>query len=190
MPYPYLMARPTTRPTGRSLTFGENEVIVSKTDLKGIITYANDVFLRVSGYKESEILGQAHNTIRHPDMPGCIFRLLWNEIQAGREIFAYVNNLAKNGSNYWVFAHVTPSFNGRGQVVGYHSNRRVPFPDAMPKVEALYTRLLAEERRINNRAQAVQRSLELLESDLKRMGVSYSEFVFSLSMHTQLSASN
>jgi PAS domain S-box-containing protein len=184
------MARPSSPLSGRSVTFGENEVIVSKTDLKGIITYANDVFLRVSGYRESEILGQPHNTIRHPDMPGCIFRLLWQEIQAGREIFAYVNNRAKNGDNYWVFAHVTPSFNGRGQVVGYHSNRRVPFADAMPKVEALYARLLAEERRITNRSQAVQASLEVLEADLRRAGVSYSEFVFSLSMHTQLSATN
>lgn len=182
------MARPIIHPTGRSVTFGDNEVIVSKTDLKGIITYANDVFLRVSGYKESDVIGQPHNVIRHPGMPGCIFKLLWTEIQAGREIFAYVNNMASTGDNYWVFAHVTPSFNGRGQVVGYHSNRRVPYPDAMPKVEALYARLLAEEKRHTNRAQAVQASLDILEGELKRAGVTYSEFVFSLSMHTQLSA--
>lgn len=183
------MARPKSPPSGRSVTFGENEVIVSKTDLKGIITYANAVFLRISGYGEEELLGQAHNILRHPGMPGCIFKLLWQELQAGREVFAYINNLAKNGDNYWVFAHVTPSLDGRGRIVGYHSNRRVPYPDAMPKIEALYARLLAEERKHANRAQGVEASFKILNDELKSVGVSYSEFVFSLSQSTQLSAS-
>lgn len=183
------MASHSITPTGRSVTFGENEVIVSKTDLKGCITYANDVFLKVSGYQESEILGMPHNIIRHPCMPGCIYKLLWNEIQAGRELFAYVNNLAKNGDNYWVFAHVTPSFNGKGQIVGYHSNRRVPYADAMPKIEALYQRLLAEEKRHTSRVSAVGASFAILQEDLTRAGVSYSEFVFSLSTQTQLKSS-
>jgi PAS domain S-box-containing protein len=180
------MARPTTRPSGRSRSFGEDEIIVTKTDLKGCITYANSVFIKVSGFSEAEVLGQAHNIIRHPNMPGCVFKLLWDHLHAGKEIFAYVNNMAKNGDNYWVFAHVTPSFNGRGEIVGYHSNRRAPFPDAMPKVEALYERLFNEEQRHSVRAKAVQASFDMLQSDLQKAGVSYGEFVFSLSMHTQL----
>jgi len=69
------MGKPTVRPTGRERTFREEEIIVSKTDLKGIITYANQVFVRVAGFSEQELLGQPHNLIRHPDMPRCVFKL-------------------------------------------------------------------------------------------------------------------
>ncbi|HMO11052.1 MAG TPA: PAS domain-containing protein, partial [Actinotalea sp.] len=110
-------------PTGVERTFGADEIIVSKTDPKGRITYANQVFLRVSGYREDEVVGQPHSIVRHPDMPRAVFALLWETIQAGREIFAYINNLAADGAHYWVFAHVTTSRAG-GALVGYHSNRR------------------------------------------------------------------
>jgi len=82
-------------PTGMERRFEEDEIIVSKTDLKGRITYANQVFLRVAGYSEKEVLGQPHNLIRHPDMPRCVFKLLWDTLEAKREIFAYVLNMAK-----------------------------------------------------------------------------------------------
>ncbi len=115
-------------PTGIERHFGEDEIIVSKTDLQGKITYANDVFIRVSGYSEEELIGAPHSLIRHPDMPRAVFKLLWDTLAAGEEIFAYVNNLAASGDNYWVFAHVTPSLGADGKVIGYHSNRRVPEP--------------------------------------------------------------
>ena len=102
------MERP--RPTGREISFGEDEIIVSKTDTRGVITYSNTVFQRVSGYTEEELQGKPHSIIRHPDMPRCVFRLLWDTVQSGHELFAYVLNLAKNGDGYWVFAHITPSF--------------------------------------------------------------------------------
>ena len=107
------MARPTAAPTGRERMFGEDEIIVSKTDLKGRITYANSVFLRVAGYAEEDVLGQPHSMIRHPGMPRAVFKLLWETIAGGREIFAYVKNMARDGDHYWVFAHVTPSFDNR-----------------------------------------------------------------------------
>lgn len=115
----------TKRVTGVERYFDEEEVIVSKTDVKGIITYANRVFLRVAGYDEEGLLGRPHNIIRHPDMPRCVFKLLWDKLEQQEEVFAYVVNLAKNGDHYWVFAHVTPSIDRRSRVVGYHSNRRV-----------------------------------------------------------------
>jgi PAS domain S-box-containing protein len=118
------MTRPT--PTGRETTFGEEEIIVSKTDPRGVVTYANQVFIRVSGYKEEEILGKPHNLIRHPDMPRCVFHLLWTQLKAGREIFAYVKNMARNGDHYWVWANVTPTFDNSGRIVNFHSNRRRP----------------------------------------------------------------
>lgn len=92
--------------TGVERTFDPDQFIVSKTDLKGRITYANKVFLDIADYTEAEILGQPHSVIRHAHMPRCVFRLLWERIQTGREIFAYVVNAAKNGDHYWVLAHV------------------------------------------------------------------------------------
>src|SRR5476649_17918 len=103
--------------TGVERTFGDDEIIVTKTDTKGRITYANDVFLRVSAYPETEMLGQPHSMIRHPDIPRCVFKLLWDELEARREIFAYVLNLAGDGAHYWVLAHVTPSVGSDGRVV-------------------------------------------------------------------------
>ena len=79
--------------------------------------------------------GQAHNIIRHPDMPRCVFDLLWKTIAGGEEIFAYVKNMAKNGDHYWVFAHVTPTFDAGGRIMGYHSNRRVPERGAVATLE-------------------------------------------------------
>lgn len=182
------MARPVTSPSGNEITFSEDEIIVSKTDTRGIITYANRVFCRVAGYSEDELLGQPHNIIRHPDMPGCVFKLLWDTLAEGREIFAYVVNQARNGDHYWVFAHVTPSYDARGQLIGYHSNRRVPYADALPKVKALYAELRAIEGRHNNRAAAVQAGFDAVAAKLQAAGVSYGEFVFSLSEHTRFGA--
>lgn len=89
-------------PTGVERFFREDEVIVSKTDLKGRLTYVNRVFINISGYQEPELLGEPHSLIRNPEMPRSVFKLLWDTIGAGREIFAYVNNMSKNGDHYWV----------------------------------------------------------------------------------------
>lgn len=180
------MARPTIAPTGREVRFDDEEIIVSKTDLRGVITYANDVFARVSGYSRRELIGQPHNLIRHPAMPRCVFRVLWETLQDGREIFAYVINQARNGDHYWVFAHVTPSYDPAGRMVGYHSNRRVPYPDALPAVQALYAQLVAEEQRHVGLEDGIRASLALLHNALAQSGKSYGEFVFGLSQQTRL----
>ena len=125
------------RPTAVERTFKEDDIIVSKTDLKGIITYANRTFLEIALYSEEEVLGQPHSIIRHPDMPRCVFKLLWDTIQAGEEIFAYVKNMSKNGDYYWVFAHVTPTFNQRNEITGFHSNRRTPNPGQIQTADGL-----------------------------------------------------
>jgi PAS domain S-box-containing protein len=168
------------RPVGVERTFGVDEVIVTKTDLKGVITYANDVFLRISSYPESEILGRPHNIIRHPDMPRCVFQLLWDRLREGRELFAYVMNLAGDGAHYWVFAHVTPSLDAAGATVGYHSSRRVPSPNALAVIQPLYGQLVAEERRHSRPADALAASSNLLTSTLEGHGMSYDEFIWSL----------
>lgn len=167
-------------PTHRECTFADDEIIVSKTDRNGRITYANDVFLRVSAYREREVIGQPHSLIRHPDMPRCVFKLLWETIASGREIFAYVVNLAKTGDHYWVLAHVTPTFGRGGEIIGYHSNRRTPDRVFLEQtIEPLYRDLLAEERRHPAKAEQIARSSALLASTLEKAKTTYEELMFS-----------
>jgi len=174
------MTKQSILPKNEERSFGEDDIIVSKTDLKGRITYANDVFLKIAEYRESEVLGQPHSMIRHPDMPRCIFKLLWDTIQAKTEIFAYVKNMTKSGAYYWVFAHVTPSFDEFGNISGYHSNRRVPEHAALEKIEPIYRQLRAEESRHAERKAGMQAGFDTLVGLLGRQGVEYDEFVHSL----------
>jgi PAS domain S-box-containing protein len=167
-------------PTGREVRFADDEIIVSKTDLQGRILYANDVFLRVAGYRIDEVVGKPHSLIRHPDMPRAVFKLLWDEIQAGREIFAYVVNLAKNGDHYWVLAHVTPSFDARGRVGGYHSNRRTAAPEAVAAIKPLYAAMLAAERGKSGKDESIAAGTAVLLKELDRRGLDYERFVWSL----------
>lgn len=167
--------------TGVERHFDPNEIIVTKTDLGGKIIYANPVFLRISQLAEREAIGAPHNLIRHPDMPRCIFRLLWETIQSGKEIFAYVLNRATNGDHYWVFAHVTPSSDSRGKITGYHSNRRVPDLRVIEQtIRPLYQELLKEERQHSSNSQAMAASTGKLNSLLAGKGVDYERFIFSL----------
>lgn len=172
------MKRP--EPSGRERTFAEHEIIVSKTDLKGRLTYVNDVFCKVGLYDEDELLGQPHSIVRHPDMPRSVFQLLWQRISNGEEIFAYVKNLAKNGDHYWVLAHVTPSFSLDGQMDGYHSNRRVPRRAALAEIERLYARLREAEERHPDRKQGMQAGVALLADDLQRRNIDYDRYVLGL----------
>jgi PAS domain S-box-containing protein len=167
-------------PTGEPRTFAPDELIVSKTDLRGVITYANDVFLRISRYELDEVLGQPHNLIRHPEMPRAVFALLWQTLSEGRELFAYINNLASDGAHYWVLAHVTPSYSADGAVIGYHSNRRRPSPGAIRTVTPLYRRLVEEERRHPTAKAAVAASSRLLDELVAAEAGSYEEFIWSV----------
>lgn len=170
----------TVAPTGRARPFASSEIIVSKTDPKGVITYANDVFLRVAQMEEEAALGAPHSIVRHPDMPRCVFKLLWDRISAGEEIFAYVLNLASSGDHYWVLAHVTPSFGPDGRIVGYHSSRRAPRDAAVKTAADLYKTLKAVEDAAGGKADGMARGAAALGDFLKEKGLSYDELVFAL----------
>ena len=86
----------------------DTELCFSTTDEKGLITAGNQVFERVSGYALQDMLGRAHNIVRHPDMPRAVFEVLWHTIQAGQPVAAYVQNLAADSTYYWVLASVMP----------------------------------------------------------------------------------
>ena len=171
---------PKVRPSGVENVLGDEELIVSKTDLKGRITYANDIFLRMAKYSYTELMGAPHSLIRHPDMPRCVFNLLWDTLQAKREIFAYVVNLAKDGSHYWVFAHVTPTIDERGNIVGYHSNRRKPERAPIECIKPMYRALCQEEGRHANAKQGMRAGSDMMLGMLKQKGLAYDEFVLSL----------
>ena len=168
------------KPTNREVFFPASELIVSKTDLKGRLTYVNRLFCSIAGYTEAQVVGQPHSIVRHPDMPRSVFKLLWDTLQSKQEIFAYVVNLAKDGSHYWVFAHVTPTFDERGNIVGYHSNRRKPDPAQIERIKPIYKTLCAEEARHANAKDGMHASFDAMVGLLKQQGVGYDEFVLSL----------
>jgi PAS domain S-box-containing protein len=159
----------------QELTFGEHELIVSKTDTNGKIIYGNELFLRLAGYEEQEIIGAPHNIVRHPDMPKLIFKFLWDAIKSSHEVNAYVVNQAKNGDFYWVYANVTPSYDESGRITGYYSVRRKPSQKALAQIIPLYKRLVNAER-----SGGIGQSQKILDELLKNHGGRYDKFILSL----------
>lgn len=166
-------------PTLQERVMREDDFLVSKTDLKGRIVYGNRIFTEFSGYSEGELIGKQHNIVRHPDMPRGVFKILWDTIQAKNECFAYVKNMAKDGSYYWVFANVTPSLDSDGKVDGYFSVRRKPRHQAVAAVTDLYRLMLEEERSAGTRDACVA-SLALLNKVLNSKGMDYETFILSI----------
>ena len=172
------MARPAIVPTTEERSFSIEELFISTTDHKGIILTGNKVFARVSGWAPAELIGQPHNILRHPDMPRVVFKLLWDEIQAGRPIVAYVKNLARTGGSYWVIASVVPTGSG------YLSVRFKPSSAIFPVVQGLYAQLRAVEAEIEDadgtRAEAMSASGAALGAALQTLGYgSYQDFMLT-----------
>ncbi|QEL57078.1 PAS domain-containing protein [Chromobacterium paludis] len=164
---------------GREVQLAPNELIVSKTDPSGHITYANRVFMRISGYAEHQLLGKPHNIIRHPDMPRGAYRLMWQTLQGGHEFFALVKNATADGNYYWVLANVTPDYDLYGKLQGYYSVRRPPSRSAIAAIESIY----AEMRKIeaaHGKAAAPDASRDWLLALLQEKGCSYQDFILGL----------
>jgi len=167
--------------TGHERQMRPDQIIVTKTDLSGKIRYGNRTFFEFSDYSHDECIGKQHNVIRHPDMPRTVFKLLWDTLTAGNEIFAYVNNRSKNGDNYWVLAHVTPSRDTAGNIIGYHSNRRAPNRQVLDRdIMPLYKRLLAAERSAASPKAALEDGAAIIESLLREKSMSFNQYMFSL----------
>ncbi|MBK7052758.1 MAG: PAS domain-containing protein [Rhodoferax sp.] len=166
-------------PTQHERLMRDDDFIVSKTDLKGRISYCNRIFIEFSGYTEQELLGAQHNIIRHPDMPRGVFKFLWDTLGAGKECFAYVKNMSKDGGFYWVLANVTPDLDDQGVCEGYFSVRRKPARGAVSALADVYKLMLDEERRAGPR-DACDASIALLVSVLTQKGVSYEKFILSI----------
>jgi PAS domain S-box-containing protein len=162
-------------PRENEKTFGENVLLVTKTDLKGDITYANKNFMNIVGMYEDVLIGAPHSIVRHPSMPKVIFKHLWDYLQVGKEIHAYVKNLCADGSYYWVLANVTPSYNANSKIIGYHSARRKPRREALEIIIPLYKELLEAEKRGGMGA-----SEKIMNDLLQSKGVHYDEFILSI----------
>ncbi|MDR3479485.1 MAG: methyl-accepting chemotaxis protein [Burkholderiaceae bacterium] len=142
--------------TNKEYVLQDWETIVSKTDLKGRITYINDDFLRISGFAEDELLNKAHNIVRHPDMPEQAFDDMWRTLKHGKAWTGLVKNRCKNGDCYWVEANVAPLIENH-QVVGFTSIRGKPARDAVQAAEAAYRAIKAGDKRLYVREGAAYR---------------------------------
>ncbi len=133
----------TPEPIDEEYTF-EKGLIVSSTNLKGIITYANRKFCEISGYSKDELTGKNHNIVRHPDMPKAAFKEVWNTIQEGKEWSGLVKNLRKDGRYYWVYSHITP-VKTDDMITGYTAARRPASETEIEEIIPVYRDMLEKE---------------------------------------------
>ncbi|TGD56574.1 PAS domain-containing protein [Flavobacterium humi] len=165
------ITRPT--PSDREVDWNKNKVLLSKTDTKGTILYANEDFIDVSGYDEFELIGQPHNIIRHPDMPKVIFKFLWDSIKASKNIHAIIKNMAKTGRYYWVVTDFKIIADADGEIAGYFGTRKTVPEDIIVKfIEPLYKKLLHIEE-----VSGLSASEEYLIGFLEERNKTYMEYI-------------
>ncbi|PIE01364.1 MAG: diguanylate cyclase [Thiothrix nivea] len=128
----------------QEVPFPDGKLIVSRTDLAGVITHCNQSFVDMSGYRREELIGEPHHILRHPDMPAAAFGDLWQTIESGKKWHGYVKNLRKDGCYYWVYATVIPNIRNQ-QIVGYTSVRRKPSRTRVEECIALYAEMKQAE---------------------------------------------
>ncbi len=162
--------RPT--PVNEEIKLNPMRTIMSKTDAKGIIEYANDYFMEISGYKEWELMGQPHNVIRHPDMPKSIFKILWDRINQGMPTYALVKNLAKDGRYYWVIAYFIP-VSKEGKIINHYAKRKAIPDEIKDEITSLYNMLLELEK-----TGGMEAAEAYFLSYLEEQKMSYDEFIF------------
>ncbi len=164
-----MSTRPT--PTDVEQEVRSVDIVVSKADAEGNITYTNPIFMKLSGYSQGELLDKPHAILRHPDMPKIIFKFFWDSLKAGKDLKAFVKNLAKDGSFYWVIADVKVAKNPDGSFRNYTSTRKEMSSVARKVIEPLYAKLVEAEK-----SGGVEASLPLLETFLKEQGGSLVSF--------------
>ncbi|GAA6172299.1 PAS domain-containing protein [Colwellia sp. KU-HH00111] len=159
---------------------GDEQFIVSKTDLRGHIIYANRTFMEMSALSEDKLLNINHNIIRHPDMPKGVFKFIWMTIKKEKEFFGFVKNLRSDGRYYWVFANITPEYDVNGKLSGYLSVRRKPPISALDVIEPIYETMLEIEASASSNKIAEDNSIDYLQKQLKNLNVEYQDFVIGL----------
>ena len=170
------MKRPI-QPTPKDIeiTVSPKRTIVSRTDEKGIIRFVNEYFKDIAGYSDKELIGQAHNIIRHPDMPKVIFKHLWDELKQGHDVRAIIKNLAKDGRYYWVITNFHTLYDDEGTIIGYYARRKAVPQHVKEEVIKLYKSLLALEEQ-----GGMEASEKYLQEWLQQHHTTYSGYVESL----------
>lgn len=135
-------------PIDEEFTF-DNSVIISQTDLQGVIVYANKKFCEISGYTAKELVGKPHNIIRHPDMPKAAFEKMWSTIQGGQAWNGLVKNLRKDGLYYWVETEILPIKDEEGRVISYIAARKPASRKNIQENTELYKKMLNAENGAN-----------------------------------------
>lgn len=163
-------------PTNKEIKLSNKRYIVSKTDAKGIIEYGNDYFVEVSGYSETELIGQPHSIVRHPDMPRVVFKMMWDRISKGRNIMAVVKNLAKDGSFYWVVTEFEPKVDPISNEILSHTAFRKAAPQkAIDTMMPIYQKLLEIEK-----DGGMEASEKYLRGFLEENNTTYDDFIDEL----------
>jgi len=162
-------------PLKKEIKINPKEFIVSKTDSKGNIIYANDTFSKVTGYSQSEVMGAPHNILRHPDMPSAIFFLMWQRIQSGHNITALIKNLTKTGEFYWVSTDFEIYKDGNSHQNSYIAFRRGIPEKAIETISPLYKTLLSIEKEHGKEA-----SLLHLQGFLDERHTTFDEYMNSI----------
>lgn len=121
----------------KEVSFAQDVQLISTTDLKGVITFVNDEFIKISGFSRDELIGQNHNIVRHPEMPPAAFKDLWTTIQSGQSWKGMVKNRCKDGRYYWVDAFVSP-ISKDGQIIGYQSVRTLPTDECKKRAQGVF----------------------------------------------------
>ncbi len=125
--------------------FFDGRVMITETNLEGIITYANRAYKEMTGYSREEIIGSPHSMNRHPDMPRGVFRAMWKIISAKKVWRGYVKNMTRDGKFYWVLLYVQPKFNSDNKLIGYTAARKIPYPDSIKEAEKKYKEFQGDE---------------------------------------------
>ena len=163
-------------PIDKEIHLDHKRYIVSKTDPNGIIEYGNDYFVEISKYSEQELIGQAHNIIRHPDMPKVVFKMMWDRLNKGKNIMALVKNLAKDGSYYWVITEFEPKRDAiSNEIISHTAFRKAAPKDAIKSIEPIYKKLLEIEK-----SSGVDASEKYFRAYLEEKDITYDEFIDKL----------
>lgn len=133
-------------PNDNEVIIVPDKVIMSKTDYKGVIQFANEYFIEVCGYNQEELIGKPHNIIRHPDMPKIIFQTMWEKLHKGENLYAVVKNLTKDGSYYWVVTKFETTFDNDGNILSHYARRKAVPAKVRESAESIYKTILAIEK--------------------------------------------
>lgn len=166
-------------PINKEIELDEHTLLVSKMTLNGEITYCSEDYLNIIGYKLDELLGAKHSLFRHPDMPVVIYEKLWENLDNNREFNGYFKNINKDGSYYWCFANVTPSYNLNNERIGFYLVQRKSDIEKLNYIKNLYLELREIESQSAN-SNPTTDSKYKLDSVLNGREMGYDEFVFSI----------